>query len=630
MDEDNSEENEIINELNLFMNAKEEKHQFKPNYLTFLKKLFPISVFDFSNLNIKMQKRLGLIFNKKNKFKYGFDLNDNKFFLLLIYNYIYENKKIPNFIAVFYKNNLLSFHTIFLFFEFFFSLIDDTEIEIDLYVEYIISIISHIKKLIKITKSNNIKEVNNDIHVLFEKIFSLINEKSVQNIKFTRKLIKHKKILSLLKLCFNYYNNHILNDGNKKYILHNLKQLCFKNLNIEHSNYLYSTSKKFLKSNFNNNNNQKQENKNYYSYINGLFEFFIQLIDEEKQKNSNDKFFLFDSSKKDKVVLMTSEIKLYNEYDFSNIHLSFIFSFKYIKSKENYINDNNKKIVIFSVNNFKNKKSIFNIFINNNNLYLGLDFNDNENQKENLLMENVKDNINYVCYLYFEENNLYFPLNEISEPIKHNLKLKNINDIYILLGNIDTKNNDKEEQFKNFSGFIGPVLVYNSKILNPLNIYQKINTSLKEKYYLLGDMINYKLLDKKEKNFNFDYNKYYGISNNKNELINIINSIEEDLNQPILYINPEIINNNIYFHKSNIFRDYQMYNYQNDINNNKKTFEIKNINNINDLIVMQKSFLDFFINNKMFDFLLLNIEFIYNEILLFDAKDISEERYNLL
>ena len=459
------------------------------------------------------------------------------------------------------------------------------------------------------------------------------NLSNVQNIKFTQKLIKHKKILSLLKLCFNYYNNHILNDGNKKYILHNLKQLCFKNLNIEHSNYLYSTSKKFLKSNFNNNNNQMEENKNYYSYINGLFEFFIQLIDEEKQKNSNDKFFLFDSNKKDKVVLMTSEIKLYNDYDFNNIHLSFIFSFKYVKSKENYINDNNKKIVIFSVNNFKNKKSIFNIFINNNNLYLGLDFNDNKNQKENLLMENVKDNINYVCYLYFEENKLYFPLNEISEPIKHNLKLKNINDIYILLGNLDIKNNDKEEQFKNFSGFIGPVLVYNSKILNPKNIYQKIITSLKEKYYLLGDMINYKLLDKKEEkeeNFNFDYNKYYGISNNKNELINIINSIEEDLNQPILYINPEIINNNIYFHKSNIFRDYQMYNYQNDINNNKKTFEIKNINNINDLIVMQKSFLDFFINNKMFDFLLLNIEFIYNEILLFDAKDISEERYNLL
>ena len=625
MDENNPKENKIINILNLFMNAKEEKHQFKPNYLVFLKKLIPTYAFDYSKLNIKIQKRLDLIFNKKNKFKFGFDLNNNRFFLLLIYNYIYENKKIPDFIDVFYKNNLLSFHTIFLFFEFFFSLVDDKEIEMDLYAEYIRTIISHIKKLIKLTKPNNIKEINNEIHDLFEKIFYLNNLSNVQNIKFTQKLIKHKKILSLLKLCFNYYNNQILNDTNKNYILHNLKQLCFKNLSIEHSNYLYSAAKKFLKSNFN--NNKTQEDKNYYSYINGLLEFFIQLIDEEKQKNSNDKFFLFDSNQKDNVALKTSAIKLNNEYKFSNIHFSFIFSFQIIKSKENHINDNTKKIVIFSVNNFKTKKSIFNIFLNNNNLFLGLDFNDNENQKETSLMKNVKDNFNYLCYLYFEENKLYFKVNEISQTINHNLKLKSINKIYIIIGNIDTKYNDNEDKFQNFNGVIGPVLIYNSKIFNPLNVYEKINTSLKENYYLLGDMINNKFFDKNDVNFNFDYNKYCGISNNKSELINIINLIEKDINYPILYINPEIINNNIYFHKRNTFTDYQMYNYQNEINNNKNTFEINNINNNSDLIVIQKPFLDFFINNKMFDFLFLNIEFIYNEILLLD---ISDKKYNLL
>ena len=47
-------------------------------------------------------------------------------------------------------------------------------------------------------------------------------------------------------------------------------------------------------------------------------------------------------------------------------------------------------------------------------------------------------------------------------------------------------------------------------------------------------------------------------------------------------------------------------------------------------IHFQKPFLDFFINNKMFDFILLNIEFIYNEILLFNSKEISEEKYNIL
>ena len=73
-----------------------------------------------------------------------------------------------------------------------------------------------------------------------------------------------------------------------------------------------------------------------------------------------------------------------------------------------------------------------------------------------------------------------------------------------------------------------------------------------------------------------------------------------------------------------------MYGYSNDKENNDNTYAIKNMNNISDLIIIQKPFLDFFINNKMFDFILLNIEFIYNEILLFNSKEISEEKYNIL
>ena len=73
-----------------------------------------------------------------------------------------------------------------------------------------------------------------------------------------------------------------------------------------------------------------------------------------------------------------------------------------------------------------------------------------------------------------------------------------------------------------------------------------------------------------------------------------------------------------------------MYGYSNDKENNDNTYVIKNMNNISDLIIIQKPFLDFFINNKMFDFILLNIEFIYNEILLFNSKEISEEKYNIL
>ena len=41
-------------------------------------------------------------------------------------------------------------------------------------------------------------------------------------------------------------------------------------------------------------------------------------------------------------------------------------------------------------------------------------------------------------------------------------------------------------------------------------------------------------------------------------------------------------------------------------------------------------FSEFFVNNQMIDFLILNIEIIYNELLLFENNDINGEKYNLL
>ena len=51
---------------------------------------------------------------------------------------------------------------------------------------------------------------------------------------------------------------------------------------------------------------------------------------------------------------------------------------------------------------------------------------------------------------------------------------------------------------------------------------------------------------------------------------------------------------------------------------------------IDDFIIIQKPFLDFFINNKLMDFILVNIEFIYNELLIFYKRDIPEEKLIIL
>ena len=89
----------------------------------------------------------------------------------------------------------------------------------------------------------------------------------------------------------------------------------------------------------------------------------------------------------------------------------------------------------------------------------------------------------------------------------------------------------------------------------------------------------------------------------------------------------------MYFHKRNKFTDYQSYEQQYIIKNNQNAcnyYEILNMKKIDDFIIIQKPFLDFFINNKLMAFISVNIEFIYNELLIFYKRDIPEEKLIIL
>ena len=105
------------------------------------------------------------------------------------------------------------------------------------------------------------------------------------------------------------------------------------------------------------------------------------------------------------------------------------------------------------------------------------------------------------------------------------------------------------------------------------------------------------------------------------------------MNNLIFYINPEVVLNNLNFYYGEKFRDYQIYNNLFNLNNNEnlnRYYELHNEKNIDDLVLIQNSFIEFFNNNQMLDFLLLNIELIYNELLICDYNNISEETYILL
>ena len=355
--ESNKNDKDIINKINSFLESKNIKNQLNNKDLIALQKLIGIKDFLFEHRDKEFKRKLNKIFYTKKKLITKYNINNNKYILFIIFNYIYQKNVIPFFVKNFYKSDLISFHTIFLFLDFFLTINENNKHNISLYIRNIISIIKQIKKIIKVTKIDEInnekekEEINNNIYYLLEKIFSFNNKESVQNIRFIKNLIKYPKILSLLKLSYNYYCNDVLDNDNKKFIINNLEKICLKNLNNEHSNYLFSSAKKYLKSIFNNKKNKNQE-KNYYSFLAGISRFFIQLIINENT-DSLDKYFLFDSSEKDNVKRITYPIDL-NNYDiqYNGINLSFIFSFKLFEC------DGDKKNILLSVNNYENKKNI--------------------------------------------------------------------------------------------------------------------------------------------------------------------------------------------------------------------------------------------------------------------------------
>ena len=623
---------EMINKINKYMNSKNLTLQFNGYDYIKAKKIFHISDINFILTKKGIKRKINFIIHSKNKLNLKYNLDNNKYFLLLIYNYIYIYKEILPCVKLFFKNNLISFHTVYLFLDFFLEINEENEKKILLYIMNINSVIANLKKIFKIAKISDIDNkniINNDIYNLLQKIFSKNNMQKISNIIYCKNLMNYGKILSLLKICFNYYNNDILNDYNKKFIIDNLKNLCFYNLNISHLNYLFKTSKKYLKHNFNN-KIQKSE-KNYYSFYNGIL-IFLEEIMNNKYPYLIDKYFIFNSSENKKGILTTSEININNDGIHNELNLSLIFSFRPIKFGEK-----NKEKIIFSVNDDKTKNFIIRFILNENNLYL-ITFSNNK-QKEHPVYKNIQYDIDNFCFVYFDnnENLFHFYINEDiknSKIIKQKLPIKDIKQIYFEVGNnFDDSNN----QFEKFNGLIGPILAYNSKIVNPLDIYLKLNKI--KKYYLIEDIIINSSIN--NENIYFSYYDYFGIWNNKNELIKIISDLKKVLNNLIYYINPEVISNNLNFHTEDSFRDYQIYNNPLIINNHhvsNKYYGIHNDDedddndekNLNDFILIHIPFIENFISNNIFDYFVVNIELIYNKLLFFDETNIKENEFILL
>ena len=612
------------------------------------------NIIDKITNNKKIMRTLNtLLFSTKNKnykFKENLNIGNNKFIFMLIsvilslinrsQNNIFENattiaknNKIFNymFLLIFkiYKNKLISFENVTLFFHFYLDLMDQSNITLRAKIEKIVVIISVYKKFLKImgilhynnTDDKLKKSINKNIYDVLRRIFLMNNNNNINNFKFTLYFSQEVKILELFKIIYDYYNINIISDDNKRYIKLNLIKLFTNNFNKIHFDYLYSFSNKILK-NFNNKNSNKTSYNNIISFINGINEFILEIYKNETikiQKNEYyvDKYFIFDNNESTngiKVSPIKFDKNLYNGF-------SILFSFYAIKNTTIY----NKPQLLLAFRKEDNNNFLFKLQLIGNKMYI-VTYHSKE-EKKSILMENIVYHRYNICIIHYDKslNCIYTFINRETNVQVLKLDINSKTNLYVEVGhtnNLDGMINDI------FNGIIGPVLIFNSN-LEPKNhqeiLQQNIMLDLKGQYYLIGETMN--MHNKTENGRVFlGQSNYYSKSNNK---INLINKLQNKLGRLLLYLNPEVVLNTIGYQMKNKFRDYQKYFYFNAFNNiqiledSKVYYYFSTQEKISDFPKKENDIISSIMNNSEYNLIIFHIEYIYNYLLITD-----KDKYN--
>ena len=105
----------------------------------------------------------------------------------------------------------------------------------------------------------------------------------------------------------------------------------------------------------------------------------------------------------------------------------------------------------------------------------------------------------------------------------------------------------------------------------------------------------------------------------------------------LLYINPEVVLNKINFYEVNEFKDCQVYDSffkeskdkKNSSNNNiYYSFNSSNINN--DYAYKEENLLKFFINNHGFNYIILNLEAIFNYLIILNDDKLKKIDFSIM
>ena len=549
---------------------------------------------------------------------------------------IFSLTKYFKLIRFFYKNELINYEKAINIFKYIIHQIKNPNNEFQSSLKK--SLLSLcLKFLVKIIKDIEKKEENKDqINILIKKelleeIFEIISDaKNTGNyLHFMRSMIKEESIFYLIKMITKI---KFLSKENKEYIETNLIKTLKNNFKKEHLNFFYKIFKKILiKFNyFNEGKNegasltQKNiEQEKHFNNINTNFDFLlkindilIKVIKEEKDQITNsecyycDKGFTFNNKKQEKIGFKVKDI-IYTKK--SNNNFCILFSFQLKQSKF----DKENKIIFSIIDSNNNEK----LTLYENGINICIRYMTKKINEFNLIKVEYNTIFNF---LFFQEKNkikISINNNDITPEKTSDFKLPDKFNIFI-----GCPDEFKKNEFS-FNGIIYPILLFElkeskKKEKDIYTDFKSLLTTIKNKYYLLAEeYFNYQYNIKDKDNEEIEkimhnYEIYYGLNDDlikqkkDKKIFNMVNNM-------ILYINPYIIVSS-FNKKATSYKDYNIYQNEN----------IKNINYFYEFNVIPSldigkiyafrdfNIVSFFKTNNGLNFIILQIEVLFNYILL--------------
>ena len=608
---------------------------------------------------LKFQPKLCEISNKKLNHYYIYCL----FYIYLNFELFIksykDNKSIYTFnsyiriIKFFYKNGLISWQEIINIFRYLLYQIKsrDKELQTNQKINIISNYLKYFGKIIKDLNSTiNQKEkedINKEIkNNIFEDLFEILsnNKNNGNYLYLMRLLIKEESMFILIKLIA---KSDFFSEENKKYIEENVIKLLKNNFRKEHLNYFYKIFNKILiKFNDFNPNLKSKENKSnsstcecslyqkYFNDINKDFEFLIKIneilikvIKDEKEQLRNskcyycDKGFVFNLKEKEKTGFKIKDI-IYTKKKNNNFCILFSFQLR----ESNY---NNANKIIFSIcDSDKNEK--ITLYENGKNIYLRFFI---KKMKE-VKLKKVEYNHIFNFLFYNDKNDIKVCINNEDCLVEKSPDFKLPDKFIVYVGCVDKLKTWKNPEYS-FNGTIYPIILFELSDSSKKDIYdnfKKLLSSMKNKYYLLAEEYfnnHYNNIQfKKDKNKDktdinlehliHNYEIYNGLGE---DLINErkIDNLLQKMNNMILYINPYIVVSS-FNKKTNKFKDYNIY------LTPEPTYYFYEFNIVPSLeqgklyAYRDNNIVTFFKTNNGLNFIILQIEILFNYILILNSK----------